>query len=247
MSKINNTKITHSIVYGLAISAILAFGLIILPLKANAQYYDDGYSYNEPNQIPIVNSISPNVANVGDGANNVTITGSGFVPGSVARWNGANRPTTFIDYEHLLVQLSASDLRGSSGRYINVFTPAPGGGYSNAELLSINGYVGSAANTYNNSNSIGYDYNSNLYTNTDNNYYNYQNTTQTENRNSANQTPNENSSSLVGNAIFGSGGVAPSGLIQWVLFAIIILIIVIIVRKIFGGTDRYHNTPLKHS
>ena len=242
MSKINNTKITYSIVYGLAISAILAFGLMAIPFRVNADYYDDGYSYNEPNQIPIVNSISPNVANVGDGAKTVTITGSGFVPDSVARWNGANRPTTFIDYEHLLVQLSANDLRGSSGRYINVFTPAPGGGYSNAELFTINGYVGPATNTYNNSNS--YDYNTNLYTTTDNTYNsNYSNTNQTDNENNT----NENESSLVSNAIFGSDSVAPSGLIQWILFAIVILLIVIIARKIFGGTDRYHSTPLKHA
>jgi cobalamin biosynthesis Mg chelatase CobN len=57
----------------------------------------------------------------------------------------------------------------------------------------------------------------------------------------------EEGSDLAANSFFGSNGLAPSGIIQWILFAILILIIVILIRKIFGSEDKYHSTPLKHA
>jgi hypothetical protein len=52
---------------------------------------------------------------------------------------------------------------------------------------------------------------------------------------------------LAANAIYGEFGFMPSGIVQWILFAILILVIVILIRKIFGGEARYHSTPLKHA
>lgn len=61
-------------------------------------------------------------------------------------------------------------------------------------------------------------------------------------------TENENKySDLAANAIFGADGFLPSGLIQWVLLAIIILLIVIFVRKFSGAEKNYHEAPLKHA
>ena len=56
---------------------------------------------------------------------------------------------------------------------------------------------------------------------------------------------NDNSN-LEANALFGSNGFMPSGLMQWILFAILILLIVILVRKIYGADKRYHAAPMKH-
>lgn len=50
---------------------------------------------------------------------------------------------------------------------------------------------------------------------------------------------------LAANTIFGEIGFLPSGLFQWILFAILILLIVILTRRIFGGSKRYHEIPLK--
>ena len=238
-------KITKSILFGLetlAILAILAFGSIALPIKADAQYgYDNGFSYTSTkNPFPTVYSISPNVGNMGDGPKTITITGSGFVPSSVARWNGSARPTTYIDSRHLLIQISANDLRGSRGRYVNVFNPAPGGGYSEAEFFTIEGYVAPTAPSIDPNQHLYDESNVNTYNNTNDNFYN---SNQAQNNDKINR---ENSSALVSNAIFGSNSFLPTGITQWVLFAIIILIIVIIVRKLFGHSDRYHNSPLKH-
>ena len=59
--------------------------------------------------------------------------------------------------------------------------------------------------------------------------------------------PKEEFSSLAANALFGSGSFVPSSLTGWILFAILILALVILVRKIFGKEEAYHATPLKHS
>ncbi len=61
------------------------------------------------------------------------------------------------------------------------------------------------------------------------------------------EEPNDEVSTLAGNAIFGSNGFLPSGLIQWTIIAILILVAVIIIRKITGAEDRYHGQPMKHA
>ncbi|MEO5635292.1 MAG: hypothetical protein ABIS26_00735 [Candidatus Paceibacterota bacterium] len=57
----------------------------------------------------------------------------------------------------------------------------------------------------------------------------------------------ENESNLSANAISARTGFLPSGLLQWIFFAILILLIVILVRKILGADKKYHSTPLKHA
>lgn len=53
--------------------------------------------------------------------------------------------------------------------------------------------------------------------------------------------------SLAANAVYGGSSFAPSGLVQWIMLAILVLVIVILARKIFGAADRYHQSPLKHA
>ena len=55
---------------------------------------------------------------------------------------------------------------------------------------------------------------------------------------SVTKTENPADSDLVANAIFGSNSFTPSGLIQWILFAILVLLVVILVRKIYGGSEK---------
>ena len=58
--------------------------------------------------------------------------------------------------------------------------------------------------------------------------------------------PNGATSGLAANALFGSSGFLPSGLLQWILFAIFVLLIVILGRKVFGAEKKYQESPLKH-
>jgi hypothetical protein len=217
MNKIKTNK--NKVVLCLKILSILAFSLLLMPSKtfATPGYVD--------NPTPYIASISPNSSNVNATNIVIAITGNGFIPSSIARVNGSDRVTTFIDYSHILIKLNSNDTYNTDGFYINVFNGFPGGGYSNAEYFTINRVVPVA--------------------NTDNTY---SNTTQTENTtNSDSNNTDGNASNLASAAILGSTGFLPSGLIQWVLFAIIILLIVIFVRRIFGARKKYEDTPLKHA
>jgi hypothetical protein len=58
---------------------------------------------------------------------------------------------------------------------------------------------------------------------------------------------NSNSANgLAASVVYGSNSFLPSGLIQWILFGIFILLLIILVRRIFGGREKYLATPLKH-
>lgn len=232
----------NSIVSGLFLLAILAFGILFIPTSAaHAQSYneggDDGYDhfmYTSPNPIPILYSISPKSMSAGDNITTITITGHGFKANSVARWNGSDRPTTFIDTDHLIMRLNPNDLTDSATNYVNVFNPSRGA-YSTAATFKISGFV--AGSTAGNGN--GY-----------NPYVDPVNTMNNNQSNGGNIDQNADDhpvSTLASNAIFGVNSLVPNGIIQWILFAIIILLVIILVRKIFGASDRYHNSPLKYS
>lgn len=52
---------------------------------------------------------------------------------------------------------------------------------------------------------------------------------------------------LAANALFGSNGFLPSGLIQWLIIAIIILVLMILARRAFGSKQNYDAAPMKHA
>ncbi|HEV7701962.1 MAG TPA: IPT/TIG domain-containing protein [Candidatus Paceibacterota bacterium] len=240
MSKsINKTKIKNSVVFSLFLIAILVFTGAAMPAKASAQSYDEGYDdgydhfmYTSPNPIPILTSMSPKSANATDSITTITLTGHGFTSSSVARWNGVNKPTTFIDSDHLMMRISPSDMTSAAANFVNVYNPKRDA-YSEALTFKISGFVASKGNTYNNTNS-------GTSNNSANGTY-----VRTEN-NGANRE-DDSASSLASNAIFGANSLVPTGLIQWVLFGIVILLIILVVRKFTGASDDYHNSPLKYS
>jgi hypothetical protein len=59
-----------------------------------------------------------------------------------------------------------------------------------------------------------------------------------------NVTAPTNTPTLTANAL--DTGFLPKGVLGWILLLILLLAIVILVRKVFGGRDRYHAAPLKH-
>ena len=245
MNKINNNKI----VFGLKILYIFAFGLIFMPFNnataaptyvyghdnADGSYtfgdfvWGNSTSTNETNNpLPSVDSINPRFGNVNVNIKTITITGRGFIPSSIVRINNSSRSATFIDGSHLLVEITGNDIytyRANGGFFISVFNGFPGGGYSNAAFFTVNNP--SAAVNINNSNN--YDYSTQIVNET------------------SNTAGDQNYSNLASNAIFGSNGFLPSGLTQWVLFGIIILLIVIFARKIFSARENYDETPMKHA
>ena len=231
-------------VFGFALLAVLALWATPAKSRADSKYCNQdgctssftsnfyqpvstGSAYEIPtaNPEPIIKLINPSGSNIGVGVKTVTIIGEGFVPSSVARVNGSNRKTTFIDNSHLLMQITGNDtylFQSNGGFYITVFNPAPGGGYSNAVFFTIKDTGESVAETANNTST---------------------NFTDTAGSGSVNDT---NESNLAGNAIFGANGLFHSGLIQWIFAAILVLVAVILARRIYGADKKYQATPLKH-
>jgi subtilisin family serine protease len=81
---------------------------------------------------PTLTSMSPPSATVGGPGFTLTVIGASFIPGSVVRWNGSNRPTTFVSATQLTASIAASDISTAGTFPVTVFTPAPGGGTSAA-------------------------------------------------------------------------------------------------------------------
>jgi len=88
------------------------------------------------NAVPAVSALTPATVPTGP-ALTLIVTGSGFSQGSVVRWNGSDRPTTFVSTTQLTAAIPASDLPVAGTAQITVFSPAPGGGLSNAMVLTI--------------------------------------------------------------------------------------------------------------
>jgi subtilisin len=83
-----------------------------------------------PNPAPVATSLSPNSATAGSAGFNLTVNGSGFVPSSVVRWNGADRATTFLSATQIRATIAAADVASAGNVSVTVFSPATGGGTS---------------------------------------------------------------------------------------------------------------------
>lgn len=92
----------------------------------------------QPNPIPVLDNLSPASKVAGDANFTLTVNGSGFVDGSVVRWNGIDRPTTFVSGSSLTAEISATDIQTVGVASVSVFVPPPGGGITPALDFNIN-------------------------------------------------------------------------------------------------------------
>ena len=96
-----------------------------------------------PNTVPMISSLSPSCAPRGEQSLNpfengqLLVNGQNFVANSIVRWNGDNRPTTFVSSSQLTAQISTSDIDTAGTATVTVFNPAPGGGSSNSSNFTI--------------------------------------------------------------------------------------------------------------
>jgi hypothetical protein len=89
------------------------------------------------NPVPALTSLSPNSTTAGGPAFTLTVNGTNFITGSVVRWNGSDRATTFVSSTQLRAAIPASDIATAGTATITVFNPAPGGGTSNTLTFTI--------------------------------------------------------------------------------------------------------------
>jgi FG-GAP-like repeat/Abnormal spindle-like microcephaly-assoc'd, ASPM-SPD-2-Hydin len=94
--------------------------------------------FAQSNPVPFVNQpLVPAVVTPGSPGFTLTVNGTGFVSGSVVRWNGSPRTTAFINASQLTASIAAADVAVASTATITVASPTPGGGVSNLAALPI--------------------------------------------------------------------------------------------------------------
>ena len=84
------------------------------------------------NPLPALTTSSPSTIVVGSAATTLTLSGSGFIPSSQARWNDADRVTHYQSAQALTVDLLASDVASVNVGKLTVVNGTPGGGTSAA-------------------------------------------------------------------------------------------------------------------
>jgi IPT/TIG domain len=107
------------------------------PAPGGGPSNEAGFVIAPANPAPTITSLNPSTATAGSAAFTLTVTGTNFVTGSAVRWNGANRPTTFVSGTQLTAAIPAGDIATSGTASITVFNPTPGGGTSNAVDFTI--------------------------------------------------------------------------------------------------------------
>ncbi|MGH8719484.1 MAG: IPT/TIG domain-containing protein, partial [Burkholderiales bacterium] len=88
-----------------------------------------------PPSDPTLTSLSPNSATAGGPAFTLTVNGSNFVSALVVRWNGVNRPTTFVSATQLTAAIPATDIASAGTAQVTV---ANGSDISNSLTFTIN-------------------------------------------------------------------------------------------------------------
>jgi hypothetical protein len=92
------------------------------------------------NPVPAITSLQPAGIKSGDDSFTLTVNGSNFVSTSRVRWNGSERPTTFVSSTKLTAAISAQDIeRGSppKDRTAQVTVSSPPGALSNVLTFSV--------------------------------------------------------------------------------------------------------------
>jgi outer membrane protein assembly factor BamB len=89
------------------------------------------------NPVPTLTATVPDTVMAGSPGVTLTLSGTGFVPGSTAAIAGSARPTTYLAATRLRVSLAQEDLIAGGELFLTVTNPGPGGGTSGAVTLHV--------------------------------------------------------------------------------------------------------------
>lgn len=98
----------------------------------------DELNFAVNNPLPTLTSLNPATTLAGGGAFTLTLNGTGFVNGSLARFNGVDRATTVVNSTQATMQVTAAEIANAGSAKLTLFNPAPQGGLSNELTLAIN-------------------------------------------------------------------------------------------------------------
>ena len=94
----------------------------------------NGATFRITQPRPIITALQPASVEAGNSAFSLTVNGDNFLDGSIVRWNGADRPTTFIHAKQLTAAISLSDIASTGAVSVTVANPD---GISNAATFTI--------------------------------------------------------------------------------------------------------------
>jgi hypothetical protein len=94
-------------------------------------------SSSSQNPVPSITSLSPSTSPAGSRALALTVTGTKFISGSVVRWNGSTRATTYVSSTSLNATITPDDMAASGSATVTVYNPSPGGGTSGGLSFTI--------------------------------------------------------------------------------------------------------------
>jgi hypothetical protein len=87
--------------------------------------------------VPTIGSVSPSTIIVPGTSVTISVVGTGFDAATIVRFDGVDRPTTFVSATQVNANLSASLLATPMTAQITAFNPTPGGGVSNAFPITV--------------------------------------------------------------------------------------------------------------
>ena len=95
-------------------------------------------SVRAQNPVPLINEpLVPTTAAPGGSSFTLVVNGTGFVSGSVIRWNGNTRTTTFVNSSQVTASILATDITAAGTAGVTVSNPTPGGGVSNVVYFQV--------------------------------------------------------------------------------------------------------------
>lgn len=95
------------------------------------------FQVTNPHGAPVAAGLSPVGRLAGAGAFTLTVNGAGFAKCAVVRWDGADRPTTWVSAAQLTAAIPAGDVAAPGTHAVTVFTLVPGGGTSAAQVFTV--------------------------------------------------------------------------------------------------------------
>lgn len=134
---ISSTKLTAVI----NISDLTTVGTVLVsvfnPLPGGGTSGAVSFTILAPNPLPQLSSISPATILQGGAGFTLSVNGKDFVDGALVRWNGQNKPTTYVSATQLTALINEADIASAGLITVSVVNPTPGGGVSNTLSITI--------------------------------------------------------------------------------------------------------------
>jgi uncharacterized delta-60 repeat protein len=112
-------------------------GLVAVTTPGGTATSASAFTVLQPNPLPTLTGLSPASVVAGSPAFTLTVTGTGFVAGSVVQLAGIALTTTYQSATQLTAQVPASAVAVAGNYGVAVASPAPGGGTSTELTLAV--------------------------------------------------------------------------------------------------------------